>query len=183
MILHLIRHAETDANRDGLLTCEKDISLNGNGKMQAIKLSKYLHSLNFDEIWCSPLLRAKQTIQSFVDHANFPIIYKPILCEGRLNLSSETKIRLSSLNENAIPNEDEAIEDFRGRVGFFIKILQSYDFNKTLVCITHGHFIREFLNMILESKNYARYPVENCSDTKIEFADNLIIHYVNKSTV
>lgn len=176
MKLHLIRHAETNANSKGKLSCSDDEPLNENGFKQAELLKEYLSTIDFTELWCSPLLRARQTIQPFAKGRD--IIIEPLLREGQLNLSAEEDVII----ENRFERE-ESIPMFRGRCKDFIDKVQASDEDQVIVAITHGHFIREFLNLSLGVQNYTRFPVGNVSDTLIEFGEHPIVHYVNSTPI
>jgi len=65
--IYLIRHGETEWNKLGLRQGSRnDIPLNKEGKKQAILTGKYLadyriNDKNFDQVLCSPLVRASET--------------------------------------------------------------------------------------------------------------------------
>lgn len=184
MKLHLIRHAKTDANSKGLLSCEIDESLNNEGFQQAENLSNYLNSIEYNTIWCSPLLRAKQTLAPFLKSHEVHPRYISSLCEGQLNLDSSAPIVTPEyLEDSGLPKTPESIGCFRGRVSELISKARNENENSTVICITHGHFIREILNMIMATTNYTRFPVGNCSDTLVEFGETQLIHYVNRTTI
>jgi broad specificity phosphatase PhoE len=184
MKLHFIRHAKTGANSKGLLSCDVDESLNEEGFQQASALAKYIESIQLDKIWCSPLLRAKQTLAPFLESKDFTPKYVPLLCEGQLNLDPSAPISSPeyALDSN-LPTVSESIGRFRGRVSALLAMASGENRDATVVCITHGHFIREALNMFLGASNYTRFPVGNCSDTLLEFGEFQFIHYINRITI
>ena len=59
--VYVIRHGETDFNRDGRLQGHMPVPLNQNGQIQAEALGLYLKQHEIDVIYSSPLLRARQT--------------------------------------------------------------------------------------------------------------------------
>lgn len=61
MRIYLIRHGETDWNKELRLQGREDIPLNDCGKLQAQKCGEAIRGLEVDKIVCSPLLRAKDT--------------------------------------------------------------------------------------------------------------------------
>ena len=184
MKLHLIRHAQTDANYKGLLECDTDEPLNSDGLQQAVKLSNYLKLLTFNEIWSSPLTRTRQTLAPFIKDAQVDPLYSPLLCEGQLNLDPSAPVSTPMLSsQNGLTAVAESIGSFRGRVAAVLSRARALDTDTTVICMTHGHFIRETLNIFLNAANYTRFPIGNCSDTLIEFGKDQIIHYVNKATI
>ncbi|EDM27300.1 phosphoglycerate mutase [Lentisphaera araneosa HTCC2155] len=184
MKLHLIRHAKTRANANGFLSCETEEPLNQEGFQQASLLAKYIATIQFDKIWCSPLLRAIQTLAPFIESARFTPEYWPLLCEGQLNFNALAPISTPEFSkESNLPKASESVGSFRGRVSEFLSMIANENTDKIVICITHGHFIREALNLFLGASNYTRFPVGNCSDTLIELGEHQFIHYVNRTTI
>ena len=58
-----IRHAESEYNRDGIWGGRADCNLTEKGIETAKELGKSLNN-NFDVIYCSPLKRARQTLNA-----------------------------------------------------------------------------------------------------------------------
>lgn len=63
MRLCLVRHGETDWNKEKRLQGRTDIALNDNGRFHATKAGEYLKQYTWDRIITSPLLRAKETAE------------------------------------------------------------------------------------------------------------------------
>lgn len=57
----LVRHGETDWNREGRYQGKRDIPLNERGREQARALAEGLKGVRFDAAWASPLSRARDT--------------------------------------------------------------------------------------------------------------------------
>lgn len=56
----IVRHGETQYNKDMLIQGHLDTPLNSNGHAQAAVVAKYLgQACHFDEIWSSDLQRAR----------------------------------------------------------------------------------------------------------------------------
>lgn len=60
---YIVRHGETEWNVKGLVQGHTDIPLTKKGKRQARQLAKKLSRINFNAVFSSDLLRAKQTAQ------------------------------------------------------------------------------------------------------------------------
>lgn len=71
--VYLIRHGETDFNREGRLQGTMPVPLNENGQLQAQALGLYLKRQPIDVIYTSPLLRARQTADLIGQVVNAPI--------------------------------------------------------------------------------------------------------------
>lgn len=73
MILALVRHGQTDWNRDGLLQGSSDIPLNDTGREQARDALMTLRSRPWDAVLSSPLRRARETAQIIADGLGIPL--------------------------------------------------------------------------------------------------------------
>jgi alpha-ribazole phosphatase/probable phosphoglycerate mutase len=65
MKITLVRHAEVIEEYQGKYNGHIDIPLSDKGKKQAIELAIKLKEENFDKIYCSDLLRARETLEAF----------------------------------------------------------------------------------------------------------------------
>ena len=183
MKFYIFRHAQTDANTAGQLSFAHDEMLSKAGAVQAWLFSDYLLSIDFDEIWVSPLPRAVATIEPYCDQTKRSMSLMPLLAEGKLNLDPNAPISEPEYDASGFPVESETIGQFRGRVEAFIKKIMAKKGHGAVAVMTHGHFIREFLNMFLKASRYVRWPVDNCSETLIEVADDILIRHVNKKVI
>ena len=69
MRLYIIRHAETEYNRKGIIQgSEVDSDINDKGDIQAKLFYEYYKDINFDKIYVSALKRTFQTIRRFSDN-------------------------------------------------------------------------------------------------------------------
>lgn len=67
MQLYLIRHGETKWNQEKRYYGKSDILLNATGIQQSKDVGHLLKDIEFDQIYTSPLLRAKQTLDYFFE--------------------------------------------------------------------------------------------------------------------
>lgn len=67
MRIYLVRHGETDANKDKIMQGQsQNLQLNQNGVMQATNLKNKLKDIKFDVCFTSPLIRAWSTAMVIV---------------------------------------------------------------------------------------------------------------------
>ena len=64
MKIYVIRHGETEQGKNRIIANLNE-PLNENGIKQAINVGKELKKLNFNKIYCSPIERAKYTLELF----------------------------------------------------------------------------------------------------------------------
>ena len=71
MKLYIIRHAETEYNRKGIIQgSEVDSDINDIGESQANSFYEYYKNINFDKIYVSDLKRTFQTIRRFTENGS-----------------------------------------------------------------------------------------------------------------
>ena len=69
MKLYIIRHAETEYNKKGIIQgSEVDSDINDVGESQANSFYEYYKDINFDKIYVSDLKRTFQTIRRFTEN-------------------------------------------------------------------------------------------------------------------
>ncbi|MGN0164897.1 MAG: histidine phosphatase family protein [Lachnospiraceae bacterium] len=80
-MLYLIRHGITEWNKIHKLQGRMDIPLAKEGREMARKACEQYKDINFDVVFCSPLVRAKETAEYILAGRNLPIIYDDRLME------------------------------------------------------------------------------------------------------
>jgi len=66
--LLLVRHGETDWNRQGRFQGQIDIPLNQNGRAQAAAAGEYLRQVSFQRAYASSMARPRQTAEGILAH-------------------------------------------------------------------------------------------------------------------
>ena len=72
MKLYLIRHGETDYNRNRRIQGQCDIPLNDYGRKLAYQTAEGLRDVPFDAVFTSPLVRAKETARIVMGERKLP---------------------------------------------------------------------------------------------------------------
>ncbi len=148
MVIYLIRHGETDWNRQNRLQGIEDIALNETGLRQSAECAKEFLSVPVDCILTSPLKRAKVTADIIADviHSG-PAIVEQGLTErdfGKLSgLSYEDRETLFARNEDACMEPREAV------IERFMDVLYRYidtSTTKDVVVVSHGASINVILS-------------------------------------
>ena len=73
-MLYIIRHGKTDWNLRHKLQGKTDIPLNDEGRQMAIDAGIQYRDVHFDTCYCSPLIRARQTAELFLQGRDVPVI-------------------------------------------------------------------------------------------------------------
>ena len=73
-MLYIMRHGKTDWNADRRLQGSEDIPLNEEGRQMARDARKKYGDLRFDICYCSPLQRAQETAEIFLEGSGTPIL-------------------------------------------------------------------------------------------------------------
>lgn len=74
MKIYVLRHGETDWNRQRLLQGRSNIRLNENGRKLAKETAEGMKDIPFDIVFTSPLDRAKETAEIVLNGRDIPVI-------------------------------------------------------------------------------------------------------------
>lgn len=144
MHIILCRHGETEWALQGKHTSFSDISLTQKGEMQAKELGQKLKLFSYDEVYTSPLKRAKNTCE--IAHLPKPMILEPNAVEwnygdyeGLTTNEIHKKNPKWSLFSDGAPKGESPFQ-----VGLRADLLiRKWDSSgKTVVLFSHAHFLR-----------------------------------------
>ena len=76
-----VRHGETNWNKIGRQQGKINIILNETGLRQAKQAAEQLKDVHFDHVYCSPLMRARQTAQAICKGRTVPVTYDERISE------------------------------------------------------------------------------------------------------
>lgn len=176
-----IRHAESEYNRDGIWEGRVDCSLTEKGIESAKKLGNTIEN-NFDAIYCSPLKRAKQTLEAIFPNA------KPIYDERIIEISIvewedkkkdlfDTHLRELFRKGLYTPPGAESHQDVDKRACNFVEeLFEKYKNNERILVVTHNGIIRSIKRNFLE-------PAPNLMSTNlgmISLNDSDYEYYIGK---
>jgi broad specificity phosphatase PhoE len=80
--LHLIRHAQSEANAAKLVTGSRDVELSPDGRLQAVALGRNLDSY-YDFAFCSQLKRSQETLRLAAESGK--VHFGAVVIDSRLN--------------------------------------------------------------------------------------------------
>lgn len=101
--IYFLRHAQTDWNLQQQLQGRNDVALNQIGKHQAAIVADIMAELPISNIICSPLLRARQTLEQL--GLNVPVRFDPIWQELSIEAQEDKRFALSCKNLEQVPSE------------------------------------------------------------------------------
>ncbi len=181
--LYLLRHGPA-AVESGLLVGSTDVGLNGKGLVRLGSLNRQLADV---DVWyCSPMLRARQTLASLRQHINIKqeILYDDRLREidfGRWEMQSFADISRADPDlidswtdyTNFVFPEGEAVAAFCKRIETMLELFTARNRGKIGV-ITHGGVIRTLICLALgiPVRNYLLFDVQPASLTVLELFDD-----------
>ncbi|MGN0160418.1 MAG: histidine phosphatase family protein [Lachnospiraceae bacterium] len=157
MKLYIIRHGETEWNKQKKLQGQSDVPLNDYGRELARITAKALEDVQFDMAYTSPLSRAYETAQIILGERNVQITTDARLME--ISFGKAEGQRSDSLGEDFknfffapdqfIPLENgESYADVMARAGdFFENVLEPLRCtDKTVLIVAHGAMNKALMN-------------------------------------
>ena len=164
MEIYLMRHGETDWNREEKLQGREDIPLNEEGKRMAEATAKAIEHLPISKIYSSPLIRAVETAEIVRGERSVPIIRDSRLIEIGFGEYEGMRYNKNSLEEYGElknfflcphkyvpPKGAESIQSLRERTYSFMQSLLINSLEEEDVLITtHGAALSAILANVLE---------------------------------
>ena len=182
--IYLMRHGETDWNRQERMQGQLDCPLNENGRRQAAEAGRKLmaRGLRFDRVYSSPLCRALETARIVSGMTE-----KEILTDGDLMemgfgpyegisfslLPSMMFAFFSDPERFPAPEGMEPIPHLKERTGRFLERLRTDDPGGTVLVMAHGVTLRVLLGHLM-GQDWDRgwkMPLENCCVYRVEMKD------------
>lgn len=173
----IIRHGTTAWNKEGRAQGSSDIPLDQEGLSQALALGKRLSKENWDYIYSSNLLRAKQTAEIVSEHTGISnISYDTRLREiggGQIEGTTE-KERVSKWGTNwrELDLGIESEKSGTSRALSFIEDIANKHTNKNILVVSHGSLIRHLLKGLIPNVNTDEH-LKNTSLTQLKQSSNI----------
>ncbi|MCR5506849.1 MAG: histidine phosphatase family protein [bacterium] len=181
-MIYVIRHGETDLNKIAIMQGGgTNPPLNELGHKQAFERGQTLVNLGIEKIYCSDLIRTKQTADEMNKSLNLPITYNSLLretyygiMEGKMESVINSNPALRAICD-AIDNgdNDAHFKDGESRnmsASRFVKFLKTLDDKtKNLLIVTHGGILRNYLKVY----GNIDFKVSNCGGASFDLDKNL----------
>jgi broad specificity phosphatase PhoE len=154
--IFLIRHGETEWNRDGRWQGHADIPLSQAGREQAQAVAQRLlhEGATFDHLYASDLSRALETAQAIGQALQMPVHPLPSLREINVgSWSGLTRAQIIERFPGAFTDffhapDGEALDRFDQRVGESVLDLARQHPGQRLAIVTHGGSIRGIIRYL-----------------------------------
>jgi broad specificity phosphatase PhoE len=155
-----LRHGLSTANQEGVVQGQRDYPLHDEGIRQARSLAEYWNSISktFDQVFCSPLLRAKHTAEIISSILGIPLQEDPIWMERRLGIAEGLpyeQIQAKLLTRQDFPSSYEPLFesgesewDLYARAAKAVQSLLHCDYQSILV-VSHGAILSAVMRAIL----------------------------------
>jgi broad specificity phosphatase PhoE len=171
--LILVRHGETDWNRDRRYQGHADPPLNEAGRAQAHELAGSLEELELDAIYTSDLRRAAETAEIIHAGRDIPLWRERGLREIDVgSWSGLTRAEIEERFPGAEHHDGETPEAMRERVVGTVTAIAGRHDGERLLIVSHGGALRALLHHALEDDSVP--PVQNCAIYRLAFRDGIL---------
>ena len=160
MKLYIIRHAETEYNRKGIIQgSEVDSDINDVGESQANSFYEYYKNINFDKIYVSDLKRTFQTIRRFTEKgSSYEKLkeFNEISWGVNQGKSDDLEDYARLIDTWLAGNLDNKFDDGESPNEMSIRLVKGFnkvlddDHDTVLLCI-HGRALRILLSKIIDN--------------------------------
>ena len=192
--LLLVRHGETEQNKNYIIQGHTDTDLNAQGIKKAAATAEFLKDFDYHHIYSSDLRRAKKTADFIANHLNLEINESEKIREINfgnwegLNLeeiSDKFPEALKAWKEDPLTNGPpggENITQFAARINMFFNELLEIHQGEKIIVVTHGGVIKMYLREVLEvnADSFEVFQIDNTSLTELKFyEENVILSKLN----
>jgi probable phosphoglycerate mutase len=174
MSIYLIRHGQTNGNRDRIIQTP-DTPLSELGQQQAQQLAQRFQNIPITKIICSDYLRAQQTAAPLHASNQSSFSLQPLLRErnfGDLRGKTYAEINADLFAEGYVPPNGETYQQFVARINLVWEFILTSYHNTTgsLIVMTHGLVLRELIKQHL-TVDELMLPLLNFQNTCITEVD------------
>lgn len=181
-IICLIRHGQTDWNKQKLIQGRINNPLNEEGILQVKEVGKILKEKdpNWDIIIASPLGRAIHSAAIIKEELNYKgdIIINPDVIErdfGKAEGQFITEEIYDLIKKDEVKNLEKSFDLQNRALNAILTIAKKYEGKKILIA-THSHFIKGLFTKISNEFTFTS-PLYNASRNYVYVKDNKITYY------
>lgn len=174
-MLYVIRHGQVDTNIKNQVNGWNEEKLNSVGIQQAINAGNQLKNIKIDVVFCSPLLRTKQTYNN-LNIKNIPIFYDDRIKER--NSNSMVYADVENLDSNnwydrtkeIIYKDSEGFKSIINRTESILNYIKNNYRGKNVLIVTHGDICKAiYLYFNPNIKDISKFHQDNCEIIQYDF--------------
>ena len=175
MVIYVVRHGQTEWNVLKKMQGSADIPLNERGLEQAKQTRVNLNDCDYDMIFCSPLIRAKQTANIINEDKNLDIVYDERLKErnyGEFEGVSKASFNYNDFwayNKNIKYIKAENVQDFFNRIYNLLDDLKLKYSDKNILIVCHAGVMKAiecYANEMMPDDEIGPYLPDNANVKK-----------------
>lgn len=199
MLIYLVRHGETQWNKQGRIQGHADIPLNEYGRKLAAITAEALGKVPFEAAFSSPLVRAKETAETLIGDRKIPLTLDARMMEigfgdregdlidaVRANPADPVYDFLEHPDRYCPPGTAESFQDVYRRSRDFLeeRIIPLEGQYQTILLTAHGAWNRSVMNPLagIPIERFWEIEMPNCAVSIIKL-ENGIFTPVEKSRV
>jgi len=155
--IYCVRHGQSIHNQQQTIAGQLDSELTPAGIEDARSVAVAIARRDFEIVYCSDLLRARQTAETIMNTLQFncPVCYSPLIRELDYGRFTEKKVAetFQVLNYKRVPDqrypEGESFNDLQARVRRFLGQILEESAGKRILVAAHAGSIR-LMSMLLD---------------------------------
>jgi broad specificity phosphatase PhoE len=166
--LILVRHGETEWNRERRYQGHADPPLNDAGREQARELARRLADMPLDVAYTSDLRRAAETARIVLEGRGVPLVEDPGLREIDVgSWSGLTRDEIEERFPGDTEHDGETRDEHLGRVLAAVEEIAGRHPGQRVLIVSHGGSIRTLRRHALQVESVP--PIENCTVYRLAF--------------
>ena len=173
--LILVRHGETDWNRDRRVQGQTDLPLNETGRAQARALAEQLAGTRVDAVYASDLARARETAELLAAQRGLTVTLDPALREKDFgSWEGLTDVEVLDRFPDAVRGawgDAETPDELSARVLAALERIAARHPNEHVVVVTHGGPVRAVLRHCSSANDG---PIANCHVVRIRVENGVL---------
>ena len=187
--IYLVRHAEAQGNVLEFFQGHIDTDVSEKGRKQLECLSERFKDIPIEEVYTSPLRRARATAEAVNKYHRLPLTIAPDIIEingGEWEgvkwaelpekFPREYGLWTKSINEFAAPGGETTLQVYN-RMKLAMRRIAAENQGKTIAVVSHGMAIKAYLNYA-DGREWANYAdpgwADNTAVSLIEYDDELV---------
>lgn len=194
MKIVIVRHGETDYNKTKRIQGQQQVSLNENGRAQARQVAELLRHFKITHIYCSSLIRARETAEIINNLFSLPLVTDSRLNERNygtwenksydiLRQNPELWNIWTGIELDSNPHQGETAREFMNRsIGFLHDIVENHAESDVILVVTHGGPIRVMLGFMkdLPPEEYLYQEIDNGQIFEVEYENSRFMFKLNE---